>query len=135
LFKYKIYQAQADLDKENLKELFAKCTASYDGMPHGTEVSNQTLNLVMSRNEPTSTMKKVRAIEIIYESLTKEWKEFCRLYYFEQEKPSAVMTHMNIEKFKFYSIKDKVIRRYKDMLPWKTFNKDDETKTDKMRTN
>lgn len=123
LFKYKIYQAQAELDKENLKELFAKCTASYDGMPHGTEVSNQTLNLVMSRDEPTMTMKKVKAIDIVFQSMPDDWKQFCELYYFEQNTRDAVMIKLQVERTRFYSLKKKVVDRFKALLPWKIFSK------------
>jgi hypothetical protein len=46
----------------------------------------------------------------------------CKLFYFDQDKRDAVMFKMNIEKDKFYSIRKLVLKRFKDLLPWKTFS-------------
>lgn len=137
LRKYYTYRAQAQLDAENLKELFAKCTASYNGMPHGTDVNDQTGNLVERRNEPTISMKRARAIEIIHESLKAEHKEFCKLYFFQQKNRSEVMVYMHIEKNKFYSLKESVIHEFRNLLPWKSFgeNKEDMVNGTKNRQN
>lgn len=126
LYKYYTYRAQAQLDKEELTELFAKCTASYDSQPHGTEMTDQTANLVERRNEPTINMKKARAIEIIYNSLKEELQEFCRLYFFEQNTRIKVMSAMIIEKDKFYDLKHEVVNQYRNLLPWRTFGEQKE---------
>ncbi|MBU2701168.1 hypothetical protein Ga0466249_002282 [Sporomusaceae bacterium BoRhaA] len=124
--KYYTYRAMAQLDKEDLKDLFAKGTASYDGMPHGTDVTDQTLNLVERRNEPTLNMKRARAIEIIYDSLKADLKEFCKLYFFEQNTMTEVKVYMHIEKDKFYGLKNAVVKKYRDLLPWRNFGEQKE---------
>jgi len=131
LKKYHTYRAKAQLDKEELSELFAKCTTSYDTQPHGTDMGNQTLDLVERRNEPTLNMKRARAIEIIFDSLKKELQEFCKLYFFEQNSRNQVEVYMHIEKNRFYAMKGEVIGKYRDLLPWKQFG---ERKED-MQTN
>lgn len=118
---YYKYRAQAKLDKEELTELFAKCTASYNTQPHGTDMTDQTSSLVERRNEPTLAMKQGRAIEIIYESLQEELQEFCKLHFFEQKTRIKVMSAMIIEKDKFYDLKRDVINQYRDLLPWRHF--------------
>lgn len=126
LGKYYTYRAMAQLDQEELKELFAKCTASYDGMPHGSGMSDQTSSLVERRNEPTLNMKRARAIEIIFDSLRKDLKEFCKLYFFEQNSRAEVIVYLHIEKSKFYAMKNEVVAKYRNLLPWRTFGESKE---------
>ncbi len=121
LQNYKSFKAQAELDKLNLKELFAKCTTTYDSQPHGTDVTNQTLSLVERREQIPLSAQKVEAIDIIHRSLNKNQQELCRLFYFEQETMSDVKREMQISNTKFYSLRNEVIMKFKDKLPWKTF--------------
>ena len=135
LRKYYTYRAMAQMDIEELSELLAKCTASYDPQPHGTDMGNQTLDLVERRNEPTINMKRARAIEIIFESLKQELKEFCKQYFFEQNRRAQVEVEMHIEKNKFYTLKGEVIAVYRELLPWKQFGERKEEMQPKTRKN
>lgn len=127
LKKYKTYKALAKLDEEELSGLFLETNVNYDQEIFTGKTSDKTFDIVDRRNRPTLNMKKVRAIEIIFESLHDEEKEFCKQFFFEQKTKAQVTVFMHIEKDKFYSLKKEVLEKYRNLLPWKTFgeNQDD----------
>ena len=103
LRSYPILKSQAAIDAEKLYGLFPAMVASYDGMPHGSGVSNQTESLGLKRAEldPQIKYKKARAIELACDALTKDCKELVELYYFQKLKKYEVQYKLCISNNQF----------------------------------
>lgn len=103
LRSYPRLKSQASIEEEQLFGLFPSMTASYSGMPHGSGISNQTANLGVKRASIPQTSRQVRAIELAYNALTSEHKEFVSLYYYQRLKKYEVQSMMSIsaEQFRY----------------------------------
>jgi DNA-directed RNA polymerase specialized sigma24 family protein len=101
LRSYPRLKSQASIEEEKLFGLFPSVTASYDGMPHSTGISNQTANLGVKRASIPQTSRQVRAIELAYNALTSECKELVDLYYYQRLKKYEVQTKMCISDQQF----------------------------------
>jgi hypothetical protein len=103
LRSYPRLKSQASIEEEQLFGLFPSMTASYEGMPHGSGISNQTANLGVKRASIPQTSRQVRAIELAYNALTSECKELVDLFYYQRLKKYEVQSKMSIsdEQFRF----------------------------------
>lgn len=102
LRSYPRLKSQASIEDEQLFGLFPSMTASYDSMPHGSGISNQTANLGIKRAGIPQTSKQVRAIELAYSALTSSCKELVNKFYYERKFRSEVMYEMNISRRQFW---------------------------------
>jgi hypothetical protein len=103
LRSYPRLKSQSVIEEEKLFGLFPSCTASYDGMPHASGVSNQTENLAVKRAGIPDTSRQVRAIELAYNALTGECKQLVALYYYQRLRKYEVQSEMSIsdEQFRY----------------------------------
>jgi hypothetical protein len=103
LRSYPRLKSQSVIEEEKLFGLFPSCTASYDGMPHASGVSNQTANLAVKRAGIPDTSRQVRAIELAYNALTGECKQLVGLYYYQRLRKYEVQSEMSIsdEQFRY----------------------------------
>jgi len=101
LRSYPRLKSQASIEEEQLFGLFPSMTASYEGMPHGSGISNQTANLGVKRASIPQTSRQVRAIELAYNALTSECKELVDLFYYQRLRKYEVQTRMTISEDQF----------------------------------
>lgn len=101
LRSYPRLKSQASIEEEKLFGLFPSMTASYDGMPHGSGISNQTANLGVKRASIPQTSRQVRAIELAYNALTDSCKELVELFYYQRLRKYEVQSRMSISDQQF----------------------------------
>jgi len=101
LRSYPRLKSQASIEEEKLFGLFPSMTASYEGMPHGSGISNQTANLGVKRASIPQTSRQVRAIELAYNALTSECKELVELFYYQRLRKYEVQSRMSISEDQF----------------------------------
>lgn len=116
LRSYPRLKSQSAIEQEKLFGLFPSCTASYDGMPHASGISNQTANLGTKRAEIPNTSRQVRAIELAYNALTSECKTLVDLYYYERLKKYEVQSKMSISEDQFRYRKKDALDTVNDIL-------------------
>lgn len=101
LRSYPRLKSQASIEEEQLFGLFPSMTASYEGMPHGSGISNQTANLGVKRASIPQTSRQVRAIELAYNALTDECKMLVELFYYQRLRKYEVQSRMSISEQQF----------------------------------
>jgi hypothetical protein len=116
LRSYPRLKSQASIEEEKLFGLFPSMTASYEGMPHGSGISNQTANLGVKRASIPQTSRQVRAIELSYNALTSECKELVDLFYYQRLRKYEVQTRMSISDQQFRYRKNDAINVINEIL-------------------
>jgi predicted DNA-binding protein (UPF0251 family) len=105
LRSYPILRADALIEQERLYNLFPACIANYSGLPGSPNTSDGTGNIAVARSAVTQTMRKVRAVEVAYESLDQEEKDLIRLLYFEKWRVYQVRQKMHISRSAFARVR------------------------------
>jgi DNA-directed RNA polymerase specialized sigma subunit len=116
LRSYPRLKSQSAIEEEQLFGLFPSMTASYEGMPHGSGISNQTANLGVKRASIPTTSRQVRAIELAYNALTDECKMLVELFYYQRLKKYEVQSRMLISEDQFKYRKKEAISTINTIL-------------------
>jgi DNA-directed RNA polymerase specialized sigma subunit len=116
LRSYPRLKSQASIEEEKLFGLFPSMTASYEGMPHGSGISNQTANLGVKRASIPQTSRQVRAIELAYNALDNDCKKLISKYYYERQRRYEVMSTMNIGRDQFGRYRRKALDELNEIL-------------------
>lgn len=116
LRSYPRLKSQASIEEEKLFGLFPSMTASYEGMPHGSGISNQTANLGVKRASIPQTSRQVRAIELAYNALDNDCKKLISKYYYERQRRYEVMCSMNIGRDQFGRYRRKALDELNEIL-------------------
>jgi DNA-directed RNA polymerase specialized sigma subunit len=116
LRSYPRLKSQSAIEEEQLFGLFPSMTASYEGMPHGSGISNQTANLGVKRASIPTTSRQVRAIELAYNALNEDCKDLIKKYYYERQRRTDVMCNMKISRDQFSRYRRKALDEFNIIL-------------------
>ena len=125
LRSYKKLKLKVTADEEQLYGLYPSCVSQSDGQPKAMGgISRQTENFGIKNaamreylaGSVASIAKQVRIIELVFDALNADQRDFTKLYYLEQHTRQQVIDKLCIEPRTFDRIRRTVINDVVSML-------------------